>query len=523
MSKQFDSAANDDSFEARKQPETVDQRRVIAGDNGHGQYSPGAPRWAEWNPQLHQEGAPTVPRGGLIVQKFGGSSVADAAGIRRAAQRIARARAAGYQVVAVVSAMGGTTDQLCDLAAGVSRQPHPGTLDALLSLGELVSSSLLAMAVIDAGHPARAFTGSQAGLITDSVHGRARIIDIRPWRLRNCLDHGAIPIVAGFQGRTQRGRRVTTLGRGGSDLTAVALAAALGAGVCEIYTDVDGVYTADPRIVPTARKIEALSSEEMLEFAACGSRVMHLRSVEFARRFGLPIHVRSSFTEGVGTLILPGLDRRPFSRPAPERAVITEVACVEAISEIVVRGLPDDPDQTSLLFHSLWQSGISVQSIVQNTRRPGSRGDVAFSLPADQLTRALAVLQAQQKSLDFHDLMHRTQAGKVELTGLGMRSSPEVLATFFSTLSKAGIDLDLIEISETSIAATTGADQLRDAVHALGSAFDLTPRVGEQQNRAVNSHAAVGSGRGTSRILDDHHDPDPASAGHRLEPMRRSS
>jgi aspartate kinase len=521
MSKQFDSSAPDDFFEAQRPGQPVDHGSSTAGNGAHGRYAAMA-RWAEWSNQVQGDGR-SLPGGALIVQKFGGSSVADAAGIRRAAQRIAKTRESGYQVVAVVSAMGGTTDQLCDLAAGVSRRPHPGTMDALLSMGELVSASLLAMALIDGGHSARAFTGSQAGLITDSVHGRARIIDIRPWRIRHCLDHDAIPIVAGFQGRTQRGRRVTTLGRGGSDLTAVALAAALGAGICEIYTDVDGVYTADPRIVPTARKIAALSSEEMLEFAACGSKVMHLRSVEYARRFGLPIHVRSSFTDGVGTLILPGLDRRPFSRPAPEQAVITEVTGVEAISEIVVTGLPYDPDQTSRLFHSLWQSGISVQSIVQDTRRPGCRTDVAFSLPADQFTRALAVLQAQQKSLDFRDLLHRTQAGKVELTGLGMRSSPEVFAAFFSTLSKARIDLDLIEISETCLAATIGADQLRDAVQALGSAFALTPSIREQQNPAVKSRAATGSGRGTRRMPDDAHDPDPASAGHRLEPMRHSS
>ncbi|WP_458780359.1 aspartate kinase [Arthrobacter sp. D3-16] len=458
----------------------------------------------------------------LIVQKFGGSSVADAAGIRRAALRIAKTREAGYQVVAVVSAMGGTTDQLCDLAAGVARQPHPETLDALLSMGELVTTSLLALALIDAGHPARAFAGSQAGLITDSVHGRARIIDIRPRRIRDCLDHDGIPIVAGFQGCTQRGRRVTTLGRGGSDLTAVALAAALGASVCEIYTDVDGVYTADPRIVPAARKIAALSSEEMLEFAACGSKVMHLRSVEYARRFGLPIHVRSSFTEGAGTLILPGLDRRPFRRPAPEQAVITEVAGVEAISKVVVTGLPDDPGQTSLLFRVLSQECITVQSVVQDTRRACRRNDIAFSLPAEELKRALAVLQAQQNSLDFQDLLHMTHAGKVELTGLGMRSSPEVLATFFSTLSEAKVDVDLIEISETRIAATIGAGRLKDAVHALGLAFGLTPGARESQD-AAKSRAAANIGRGTARILRDAHDPGPAYTGRHLEPMHRSS
>ncbi|MBT2550809.1 aspartate kinase [Arthrobacter sp. ISL-65] len=520
---QFDSAAEGNFFGAEQSAETVSQGTPTAGSSAYGRYPPKTPPWIGWSQQLRQEVDPTASGGALIVQKFGGSSVADAAGIRRAARRIAQTREAGHRVVAVVSAMGDTTDHLCDLAADVSRQPHPGTLDALLSMGELVSSSLLAIALIDAGHAARAFTGSQAGLITDSVHGRARIIDVRPGRIRNCLDHDGIPIVAGFQGRTQKGRRVTTLGRGGSDLTAVALAAALGAGVCEIYTDVDGVYTADPRVVPTARKIAALSSEEMLELAACGSKVMHLRSVEYARRFGLPIHVRSSFTDDPGTLILPGLDRRPFSRPAPEHAVITEVAGAQSISEIVVTGLPDDPGRTSLLFESLWQSGIHVQSIAQDTRCPGARTDVAFSLPADQLTRALAVLRTRQKALDFEDLLHRTHAGKVELTGLGMRSSPQVLATFFSTLSKAKADLDLIEISETTLAATTGAAHLRDAIQALGSAFGLTPRIREPQNQPAKSRAAASPGRGTRRMLDDPHAPEPATAGHRLAPMRRSN
>ncbi|UKA56487.1 aspartate kinase [Arthrobacter sp. FW305-BF8] len=413
-----------------------------------------------------------MPRGSLIVQKFGGSSVADAAGICRAARRIAKTREAGYQVVAVVSAMGDTTDQLCDLAAGVSQNPNPGALDALLSMGEAVSSSLLAMALVDCGQAARTFTGSQAGLITDSVHGKARITDVRPGRIRTCLDHDTVPIVAGFQGRTQKGRRVTTLGRGGSDLTAVALAAALGAGICEIYTDVDGVYTADPRIVPTARKIAALSSEEMLEFSACGSKVMHLRSVEYARRFGLPLHVRSSFTDEMGTLILPGLDRSPFQRPAPEQAVITEVSGCEALAEITVAGLPDDPESMSALFRTLSQS-VTIQSVVEKRPGPARRADVVFSLPALQAATALSVLRAQQSDLDFQDLQHNGRAGKVMLSGLGMRSSPAVFSTFFSALSKARVDLDLIEISETGLSALTGADQLETAVRAVRSAFGL--------------------------------------------------
>lgn len=437
--------------------------------------------------QLPPEGTgPPVPQGALIVQKFGGSSVADAAGIRRAAERIAKTREAGYQVAAVVSAMGDTTDQLCELAAGVSQRPDPGALDALLSMGELVSSSLLAIALADYGITARTFTGSEAGLITDSVHGKARITDVRPGRIRACLDRDKVPIVAGFQGRTQKGKRVTTLGRGGSDLTAVALAAALRAGICEIYTDVAGVYTADPRIVPTARKIPALSSEEMLEFAACGSKVLHLRSVEYARRFGVPIHVRSSFVQDMGTLILPGLDWRPFHRPVREQPVITAVAGVDTVAEIIVVGVPDDPDRVSGVFHTLSGSGMDVHAIVQDSRRPGSRSNVAFTLPAPQVTSALAVLRAHQAALDFQDLRHRGHVGKVSLTGLGMRSSPDIFPTFFKALTKAGIDLDLIEISETCLGAITRAEQLEAAVRVVGSAFGLNPQDGDHSSGRVD-------------------------------------
>lgn len=463
-----------------------------------------APLWTEWTHSVYEDTGPAVPRGSLIVQKFGGSSVADAAGICRAARRIAKTREAGYQVVAVVSAMGDTTDQLCELAAGVAHHPNPGALDSLLSMGEAVSSSLLAMALVDCGQAARTFTGSQAGLITDSVHGKARITDVRPGRLRTCLDHDTVPIVAGFQGRTQKGRRVTTLGRGGSDLTAVALAAALGAGICEIYTDVDGVYTADPRIVPTARKIAALSSEEMLEFAACGSKVMHLRSVEYARRFGLPIHVRSSFSDEMGTLILPGLDRSPFQRPAPEQAVITEVSGCEALAEITVAGLPDDAASMSALFRSLSQRGISVQSIVE--KRPGTarRADVVFSLPAAQAAGALSLLRTRQADLGFEGLQHNGLAGKVMLSGLGMRSSPAVFSTFFSALSKARVDLDLIEISETGLGALTRADQLENAVRAVRSAFGLSTDVAAAKASAGTRLAVA---RGPRPGLTSHQHP----------------
>lgn len=476
---QFKPPVDDEFFRSAQPPKAAASQRTPApGERGPARSFAGAPLWNEWARTSYEDTDPTVSRRSLIVQKFGGSSVADAAGIRRAARRIAKTCEAGYQVVAVVSAMGDTTDQLCDLAAGVSQKPNPRALDALLSIGERVSSSLLAIALMDLGHEARTFTGSEAGLITDNVHGKARITDVRPGRIRSCLGQDIVPIVAGFQGRTKRGRKVTTLGRGGSDLTAVALAAALGAHICEIYTDVDGVYTADPRIVPTARKIAALSSEEMLEFSACGTKVLHLRSVEYARRFGLPIHVRSSFGDDTGTLILPGLDRSPFLRPAPEQPVITDVAGADSIAEIAVAGIPNDRDSVSALFHTLSQSGTNVQSIVQDDRGASHRTRVAFSLPAEQAASALSVLRAHQADLGFEELRHKEHAGKVSLTGLGMRSSPEVFSTFFSALSKAGVELDLIEMSDTGLGVLTRADQLQDAVNAVGSAFGITPNGG---------------------------------------------
>ncbi len=416
------------------------------------------------------------PPGSVIVQKFGGSSLADAAGILRAAERIAKTRTNGYRVVAVVSAMGDTTDDLVDLAAEVSPRPLPVDLDALLSIGELVSSALLAIALADLGQVPRTFTGSAAGLITDSIHGKAHITDVRPDRVRSSLDHGEVPIVAGFQGRTKKRNRVTTLGRGGSDLTAVALAAALGADICEIYTDVDGVYTADPRVVPTARKIDVLSSEEMLEFAASGCKVLHLRCVEYARRFGIPIHVRSSFVPVSGTLILPGLDRHPVHQPPREQPEVTGVFGVNSAAKITVLGIPDEPDSMARIFQVLSHSGANVQGIVQNTGSPGSRrSDVALIVPAAQARTALAVLHAEKGTIGFEALQHEGEVGRVSITGLGMRSSPEIFCTFLKALSDAEVDLDLFDISETSVGAVTHADRLADAERAVRRAFGMAP------------------------------------------------
>ncbi|MET4135565.1 aspartate kinase [Pseudarthrobacter sp. PvP090] len=417
-----------------------------------------------------------MPQGSVVVQKFGGSSLADPSGILRAAERIARTRQNGYQVVAVVSAMGDTTDELCDLAAGVSRRPRPSDLDALLSTGELVSSALLAIALADLGLAPVTFTGSMAGLITDSVHGRAQITDVRPDRIRTSLDRGEVPIVAGFQGRTKKGKKVTTLGRGGSDLTAVALAAALGAGICEIYTDVEGVYTADPRIVPKARKIGVLSSEAMLEFAASGCKVLHLRCVEYARRFGIPIHVRSSFVPAPGTLILPGLDRHPFRKPVREQPVVTGVSGVNSAARVVVVGVPEEPESMARLFQVLSRSGVNVQTIVQSAAGSGSRrSNVALIVPAPEASPALAVLGAAQRTIGFEGLEHRGEVGRVSVTGVGMRSSPDVVCTFLWTLSEAGIDVDLVEISETYVAAITGAERLAEAERAVRLAFGMAP------------------------------------------------
>jgi len=467
--------ANDDDFHA----EGAADGRPSAAGSGSSSVFPGSPprsqAGASARPPAVEDSGQAIPPGSVLVQKFGGSSLADAAGIIRAAERIARTREKGHHVVAVVSAMGDTTDELSDLAAELSPHPHPGDLDALLSIGELVSSALLAIALTRLGHAARTFTGRAAGLITDSIHGKARITDVRPDRIRESMAAGEVPIVAGFQGITEEEERVTTLGRGGSDLTAVALAAALGADTCEIYTDVDGVYTADPRIVPTARKISVLSSEEMLEFAASGCKVLHLRCVEYARRFGIPIHVRSSFVQETGTLILPGLDRHPFRKPVREQAVVSRVAGTNSAAKIKVVGLPDEPDSMARIFQMLSRSGVHVRTIVQNTPRPGSkRSDLAFVLPAPQAPPALAVLRAAQETIGFQDLQHDGHVGRVSITGLGMRSSPEVFSTFLSALSDAGIEFDVVDISETCVGAITRTDRLADAEQAVRAAFGMS-------------------------------------------------
>ena len=426
----------------------------------------------------------TDPAPNVIVQKYGGSSVADAAGIRRAAKRVVEAQVSGYQVVVVVSAMGDTTDELLDLAASIS--PHPGAreLDTLLTTGELVSAALLAIALADLGADVRTFTGSEAGLITDGCHGKACITDVDPRRIRACLERGQIAVVAGFQGISSTDRTVTTLGRGGSDLTAVALAAALGS-VCEIYTDVDGIYTADPRIVPRARKFEVLASEQMLELAASGAKVLHLRCIEYARRFGVPIHVRSSFVQKRGTVILPNLDQFGPDAFGPdaqagERTVVSSVASSNSAARITVTGVPDRSTTTAKFLQDLSASGLHIEMIARNPQGGGARlSDITFTLPSTELPAAIGVLNAAQSQVGFEALHHADEMGRVSLNGLGMRSSPAPFHTFFKALTEAGISVGMISMSELSIVAATPADQLADAVRALETAFGLTPPLGE--------------------------------------------
>ncbi|MCW2941498.1 MAG: aspartate kinase, partial [Actinomycetia bacterium] len=346
----------------------------------------------------------------LVVQKYGGSSVADAACVKRVAQRIVATKKAGNDVVVVVSAMGDTTDELIDLAEQVSPLPPGRELDMLLTAGERISMALLAMAIANLGHEARSFTGSQAGVITDSSHGKARIIDVTPGRIRSALDQGSICIVAGFQGVSQDSKDITTLGRGGSDTTAVALAAALAADVCEIYTDVDGVFTADPRIVSAARKIPRISYDEMLEMAACGAKILHLRCVEYARRYNLPIHVRSSFSQKEGTWVVENVEGSEM-----EQAIISGVAHDRSEAKITVVGVPDKVGEAATIFTVLAETEINIDMIVQNVSGAAGRTDISFTLPKSDLATALSALSKQQASVGFESLLSDEHIGKVSL------------------------------------------------------------------------------------------------------------
>jgi len=408
----------------------------------------------------------------LVVQKYGGSSVADADGIKRVAQRIVATRKAGHSVVVVVSAMGDTTDELKDLANQVSPLPPGRELDMLLTAGERISMALLAMAIANLGREGRSFTGSQAGVITDAAHGKARIIDITPGRISAALDDGAIPIVAGFQGVSQTTKDVTTLGRGASDTTAVALAAALGADYCEIYTDVDGIFTADPRIVPAARRIPAISYEEMLEMAACGAKVLMLRCVEYARRYDMPIHVRSSFSTVEGTWVTDSSSETEDT--AMEQAIISGVAHDRSEAKITVVGVPDKVGEAARIFRTIAAAEINIDMIVQNVSAAATgRTDISFTLPRDDGQAAMTSLRLLQDEVGFDSLLYDDQIGKVSVVGVGMRSHPGVSATFFGALADAGINIEMISTSEIRISVVVDENDVNRAVEAAHAAFDL--------------------------------------------------
>jgi aspartate kinase len=407
----------------------------------------------------------------LIVQKYGGSSVADASSIKRVAKRVAEAKRAGHDVVVVVSAMGDTTDELIDLARQVTPLPPQREMDILLTAGERISMSLLAMAIHNLGVDAKSFTGQQAGVITDEAYGKARIIDVSPSRIRDTVARGSVAIVAGFQGVNPSTNDVTTLGRGGSDTTAVALAASLKADVCEIYTDVDGVFTADPRIVPNARKLDRVSYDEMLELAASGAKVLVLRCVEYARRYGVPIHVRSSFSTHKGTLVT---DQPADEGETVEQPIIAGVAHDRSEAKITVVGVPDVPGKAARIFEVVAGSGVNIDMIVQNVSVAATGlTDISFTLPASDGAAGTAALTEHQPDIGFQSLQYDDTIGKLSLIGAGMKSHPGVSARFFAALSDAGINIEMISTSEIRISVVTRADSLDDAVRAVHTAFDL--------------------------------------------------
>ncbi len=411
----------------------------------------------------------------LVVQKYGGSSLTDAERIKRVAERVVARRKAGDDIVVVVSAMGDTTDELRDLASEVSPVPPGRELDMLLTAGERISMALVAMAIHNLGYEARSYTGSQAGVITTAAHGRARIIDVTPGRLRSALDEGAIVIVAGFQGVSQTTKDITTLGRGASDTTAVALAAALRADVCEIYTDVDGVYTADPRIVDNAAHIAQVTYEEMLELAACGAKVLHLRSVEYARRSSIPIRVRSSYSTRPGTLVTGSMEDLSV-----EQAMITGVQHDRSEAKITVVGVPDEPGAAARIFTSVADADLDLDMIVQNVSTMTTDGDgggrytdISFTLPQTDGPAAMTALAKVQEKVGFRDLLYDDHVGKVSLIGAGMRSHPGVAAKFFAALGDAGVNIEMISTSEIRVSVVCRDTDLDTAVRAVHEAFEL--------------------------------------------------
>lgn len=416
----------------------------------------------------------------LIVQKFGGSSVANADGIKRVARRIVDTQKAGNDVVVVVSAMGDTTDDLLDVAEEVTgRAPGPSReLDMLLTAGERISMSVLAMAVNSLGAKAQSFTGSQAGMITDGVHGSARLVEVNPNRIQTSISQGNIAIVAGFQGMNRQTGDITTLGRGGSDTTAVALAAAMDADICEIYTDVDGVYSADPRVVPSARKLDTVTSEEMLELAANGAKILHLRSVEYARRFNLKLHVRSSFSQNEGTIVIPdnpeefefeNLKEIPLEQP-----LISGVTHDRSQAKVTVVGVPDVPGSAAKVFGLLNESNVNLDMIVQNVSTDRSDvTDISFTCDQAQGGKAVGVLTNHKAELGFEEIKYNDSIGKLSLVGAGMKANPGVSFAFFDALREAGVNIEMISTSEIRISVITDIDNLDEAVRAVHTAFGL--------------------------------------------------
>nr|WP_208383071.1 aspartate kinase [Modestobacter marinus] len=404
----------------------------------------------------------------MVVQKYGGSSVANAERVKRVAERIVEAKKNGDDVVVVVSAMGDTTDELLDQASQITADPPGRELDMLLTAGERISMALLAIAISTHGYEARSFTGSQAGVITTSSHGKARIIDVTPGRLRDALDDGSIVIVAGFQGVSQDTKDVTTLGRGGSDTTAVAVAAALRADVCEIYTDVDGVFTADPRIVPNAKRLETITYEEMLELAASGAKVLMLRCVEYARRYGIPVHVRSSYSQLPGTIVAGSMEDLTV-----EQAIITGVAHDRSEGKITVSGVPDRPGEAAQIFRVLADAEVNIDMIVQNVSTEAKLTDISFTLPVSDGPTAIAALERVKHTVGYTGVSFDQHIGKVSLVGAGMRSHPGVSAKFFGALADAGVNLELISTSEIRISVVCRDTDVDLAVRAVHDAFDL--------------------------------------------------
>src|SRR4051812_48114323 len=398
--------------------------------------------------------------------KFGGTSVADAERIKRAARRIVAAREEGRRVVAVLSARGTTTDELVSMAYEVSARPHPREMDMLLSTGERISCALAAMVINDLGHEAISLTGSQAGIVTDTSHTKARIVEVRADRIRSALDDGKIVLVAGFQG-VSTAADVTTLGRGGSDTTAVALAAALGADVCEIYTDVAGVFSADPRIVPDARKLAQVTFEEMLEMSASGAGVLQLRSVEYARNHGVPIHCRSSFDDALGTFVLT-------EEETMERPLVTAVTHSTDEARVTLTGLPDTPGVAGRVMTALAEANINVDMIIQNEpETDGARADMSFTVPRAEVELARETLARIQQELGFGAIATDPAMGKVSLVGAGMKSHPGVAAKTFTVLGDAGVNIEMISTSPIKISCVVREEDVARAVRDLHAAFEL--------------------------------------------------